>query len=301
MEERYRKQVGLLLQTLPVLNEFRDLALHGGTAINLFETNMPRLSIDIDLTWLQPSSRDVDLNRIQNTLKEIRVMIIEKIPGINVAHTDEVPNKLVCNRAGISVKIEVNTTNRGALFPTRTMPLCEKAQEDFDVFTEMQVVSYGQLYGGKVVAALDRQHPRDLFDIDQFLKRKKINEEIKKSIVFFLLCSNRPVNELLNPQRLDQAEVLENQFAGMTRVSFNYEDFTRTREKLLELVSEALDHQARDFILNFHKAQLDEKFLKVKYFPAIQWKLNNLQNLKAGKPEKYKRLLARIEKVLSEI
>ncbi|PSR04788.1 MAG: nucleotidyltransferase [Bacteroidetes bacterium SW_11_45_7] len=300
IEEQYQKQVGLLLQTLPVLNEFRDLALHGGTAINLFETNMPRLSIDIDLTWLRPFSRDADLSRIRDTLQEVRKIIIERIPEIKVAHTENTPYKLLCNRAGVNVKIEVNTTNRGALFPTRTMLLSEKAQEDFDVFTEIQVVSYGQLYGGKVVAALDRQHPRDLFDIDQFMKSKKVTEEIKKGIVFFLLCSGRPVNELLKPQWLDQSGVLENQFAGMTRVPFHYEDFTSARKKLLELVSEALDQQARVFILNFHKGQLDENFLKVNNYPAIKWKLKNLENLKAGNPEKYKRLLAEVEKVLAE-
>ena len=299
MEEQYRKQIGLLLQTLPVLNEFRDLVLHGGTAINLFETNMPRLSIDVDLTWTHPASRSEDLNRIHNTLKVIRIMLLEKIPGIKVAHTVEVPNKLICSRDGIKVKIEVNTINRGALFPTRTLQLCEKAQEDYDVFTEMHVVSYGQLYGGKVVAALDRQHPRDLFDIYQFMKYKVMNEEIKKSIVFFLLCSSRPINELLRPQWIDQAEVLANQFSGMTRVPFNYEDFKSTREKLLALVSKALDQQARDFLLKFHNEEVDEQFLKVKHFPAIQWKLNNLQNLKSKNPEKYKRLLANIEEVLA--
>ena len=301
MEEQYRKQVGLLLQTLPVLNEFRDLALHGGTAINLFETNMPRLSIDVDLTWIHPSSRSEDLNRIRNTLKEIRIMLMEKIPRIKVAHTDEVPNKLVCSRGGIIVKVEVNTINRGALFPTRTLLLCEKAQEDYDVFTEMHVTSYGQLYGGKVVAALDRQHPRDLFDIDQFMRYKAMNEEIKKSIVFFLLCSSRPINELLSPQWIDQAKVLANQFSGMTRVPFNYEDFTSTREMLLALVSKALDQQARDFLLKFHNIELDEQFLKVKHFPAIQWKLNNLQNLKSKNPEKYKKFLANVEEILSKI
>lgn len=52
VNERYRKQVALLIQTIPAVPDEKDFALKGGTAINLFVRDMPRLSVDIDLTYL---------------------------------------------------------------------------------------------------------------------------------------------------------------------------------------------------------------------------------------------------------
>lgn len=52
INDTYKKQVELLLKTLPEVAKETCFALHGGTAINLFIRNMPRLSVDIDLTYL---------------------------------------------------------------------------------------------------------------------------------------------------------------------------------------------------------------------------------------------------------
>jgi len=50
--ERYMRQVALLVRTLPYIARHEAFALKGGTAINLFYRDMPRLSVDIDLTYL---------------------------------------------------------------------------------------------------------------------------------------------------------------------------------------------------------------------------------------------------------
>lgn len=52
MEKIYKDQVKLLLDVLPLVSKGQCFALHGGTAINLFIRNMPRLSVDIDITYL---------------------------------------------------------------------------------------------------------------------------------------------------------------------------------------------------------------------------------------------------------
>lgn len=52
ISEPYRAQMDLLLQVLPLVAKEESFALKGGTAINLFVRDMPRLSVDIDLTWL---------------------------------------------------------------------------------------------------------------------------------------------------------------------------------------------------------------------------------------------------------
>jgi len=48
----YRSQVELLLRVLPYVAKEKVFALKGGTAINLFVRDLPRLSVDIDLTYL---------------------------------------------------------------------------------------------------------------------------------------------------------------------------------------------------------------------------------------------------------
>jgi len=108
------------------------------------------------------------------------------------------------------VKIEVNQINRGIIADTELVVLCDKAQETFDKFCEVRTVSQKQLRGGKANAALDRQHPRDLFDIRNFINDIGYSTEIK----FFLLCGKRPIQELLNPHPIDQSTVFESQFNG---------------------------------------------------------------------------------------
>jgi len=69
MKKTYRQQVSLLLSVLPEVAKERCFALHGGTAINLFIRNMPRLSVDIDLTYLPIENREPSLKNIAEALQ----------------------------------------------------------------------------------------------------------------------------------------------------------------------------------------------------------------------------------------
>lgn len=62
------RQAELLLRTLPLLHEETDFAAKGGTAINFFVRNMPRLSVDIDLTFIPITDRVTAHDRISATL-----------------------------------------------------------------------------------------------------------------------------------------------------------------------------------------------------------------------------------------
>ena len=68
MKDRYKKQVALLIRIMPSVYRIKDFAVHGGTAINLFHKNMPRNSVDIDLTYITIESRNVSLNTINTKL-----------------------------------------------------------------------------------------------------------------------------------------------------------------------------------------------------------------------------------------
>ena len=72
IEETYHKKVGILIDVLPLIAEEKCFALHGGTAINLFIRDMPRLSVDIDLTYLPIEDRQTSLNNIHFALFRIK-------------------------------------------------------------------------------------------------------------------------------------------------------------------------------------------------------------------------------------
>jgi hypothetical protein len=169
---------------------------------------------------------------------------------------------------------------RGIIEPASEMKLCEKSQIEFDMFCSIQVVPISQLYGGEICAALDRQHPRDLFDVKNLLQNKGFTNEIKKGFLFCLFGSKRPLFEMLYPNLQDQSAAMENQFDGMSDESFSYESFEDTRNLLIQIIHENLDDKDKKFILLFEEGKPDWSLYNFKDFPAVQWKLKNLQMLK---------------------
>lgn len=300
----YRAQVDLLLQLLPYIGREESLALKGGTAINLFERDMPRLSVDIDLTYLPLEGRSETLSHIAQALSRIKDNLEAAIPGIRVRLSPQDRGqeaKLICQLRQALVKVEVNTIIRGQLWPVRSMQLSQAAQDEFGKFAIAQVVSQAELFGGKACAALDRQHPRDLFDVDQLLSHEGLTTNIRQGFIATLLGHSRPMHELLRPNFLDQQQVFEAQFAGMTRVPFTYEQFESTRQRLVEEVHAQLTADDRALLLSFKKGAPDWSLFPVshlKEMPAVQWKLANIRKLKEKSPKKHAQQLAALENAL---
>lgn len=185
------------------------------------------------------------------------------------------------------MKIEVNQTKRGIIGgDVQTIPLSEKAQEEFSLFCEANVVPLTQLYGGKIAAALSRQHPRDLFDV----KYMDIPlSECREGLIFCLLGSDRPIHESFAPRLIDQREAMENQFAGMTDIPFTYEEFEETRAKLINDVKSLITEADKKFLISFESSQPEWDGYEFEYFkdyPSIQWKLLNLKKLAKQNPQK---------------
>lgn len=215
MNEAYRQQAKLLLDVLPEVAREICFALHGGTAINLFVLNLPRLSVDIDLTYVEIGERNESLTAINEALQRIKARIAGLRPSIRIQHKADTC-KLQIEEQGVNIKIEVNMVGRGLIGEAQQVTLCEAAQTEFDAFCVMPLVPLAQLYGGKICAALDRQHPRDLFDVKLLLEGEGITGDIKRGIIYSLVSSNRPTHELLASNLLDQQAAFENQFEGMS-------------------------------------------------------------------------------------
>lgn len=175
----YKNQVTLLLSVLPEVAKENCFALHGGTAINLFVRDMPRLSVDIDLTYLPIEDRATTLANIATALERIKINLEKIIPDACITHRKDAA-KLQVSARGVVVKLEVNLVMRGTIHPPVKMQLCQKAQNELEAFAAIDVVPIGHLYGGKICAALDRQHPRDLFDVKYLLENEGFTNEIKE-------------------------------------------------------------------------------------------------------------------------
>lgn len=295
--QAYREQVELLLQILPEVSKEQCFALYGGTAINLFVQNMPRLSVDIDLLYIPIESRLQTLEKISTSLIRIKNNIEEKHKDFKVKHHKEVA-KLLVSLHGASIKVEVNLVQRGLLGKATLLALSEKVQEDFDLFCEMTVVSIGQLYGGKICAALDRQHPRDLFDVKHLLAGAGIDKYIKEGFLLNLISTGRPAYELLNPNLLDQRSTLEKQFSGMSHEDFSYDDFQKTRDELIIEVNQLLNDTDKEFLLSVYNLTPNWQIHDFSKYPSVQWKIHNLNQLKETNNIKFEKIYKTLEKTL---
>jgi predicted nucleotidyltransferase component of viral defense system len=300
MNETYKKQVALLIRIMPLVYKIPDFAVHGGTAINLFVKNMPRYSVDIDLTFLPIKNREESITAINNHLNTLKQQIEKAIPGIRVIHKSAVL-KLQCAFGGATVKIEVNGIKRGIIGDVEDMELCDKAKEEFKMNCVARIVPFSLLYGGKIAAALGRQHPRDLFDykymeIESFV-------DVKNGLIFYLLGSDKPLIESLQPNPVNQKQALENQFKGMSDVPFNYADFEAARKDLIAKINQNLIDIDREFLLSFESGTPDwEKCCAgdLSAYPAIQWKLQNIQTLKERNSSKFNEGLEKLRRFLFE-
>ena len=174
-----------------------------------------------------------------------------------------------------------------------------KAQNEFDAFAAIQVVPFGQLFGGKICAALDRQHPRDLFDVRYLLANEGFTREVKQGFLLCLIGSERPMHELVTPNLQDQRSALTNQFEGMSGERFSYADYEDTREKLIETIPTILTEEDRKFLLGIKNVTPDWSIYDFERFPTIQWKLQNLRKLKETNPAKHREHYEALQQKLS--
>jgi predicted nucleotidyltransferase component of viral defense system len=297
----YFKQVDLLLNILPLVSRIEDFALKGGTAINLFVQDFPRLSVDIDLTYLPIQDRKTTLERIDSHLKEIGNKCQQYLPGVelNYKENQNLSYGLIVNRKEIVVKIEPNTTLRGSVFPVSILPLAKNVEEMFERTMEIRTLSVEDLYGGKLCAALDRQHPRDLFDVYHLYRNEGITDRIRQAFIVYLLSHNRPIAELLDPQLKDDlVETYKESFEGMAFDPVPLDDMVETWKKVVKKLNKDFTDEEREFILSFKRKSPKWDLFPIKdirHMPAIQWKMMNLEKMSS---KKHKAAYEKLERVL---
>jgi hypothetical protein len=281
-DRRYTDRVRLLVEVLPVLAQEPRFALKGGTAINLFEHDLPRLSVDIDLAWLPVHEYAEDakliaeaLGRLADTLRARPLQLqVQLSAGEGAGVT-----RLVASRGRARVQIETTPVMRGTVHPVRNMVVRPRVEEAFG-FASAQVLDFADLYAGKLAAALSRQHPRDLFDIGLLLEDERAGQVLWHTFLVYLTCSPKPAWEMLAPRvPADFAVTYEAHFKGMTAESIEAEVLLDIHERLLARVAGWLDEPSCAFLRSIEDQQPDFDLIELPHaveLPAVRRKLHNL-------------------------
>jgi len=287
----YFKQVDMLVQMLPVVAKYDCFALKGGTAINLFVRDMPRLSVDVDLTYVPVNQRGEALAEIDDSFRSLKDDLTELLPGSHVTGSElagtKTVYKLLTQLGNTQVKIEISPVMRGVVEEPIQLETSAQTQDVFG-YASVPVVSFNDLYAGKLCAALNRQHPRDLFDVSMLLRNEGITVDMLSVFLVYLVCGNRPIVELLAPieQSIDQAFFQE--FQGMTTESVSMEELQKVRSLMVKQINEMLTDKHKQFLLTFKQGNPNWDLLNmpgIELLPAIQW-------------QKHKAALEKLEKVL---
>jgi predicted nucleotidyltransferase component of viral defense system len=294
----YFKQAKLLLRIIPLIDREAVFALKGGTAINFFVRDLPRISVDIDLVYLPVGERDVSLREISSSLIRISRGIESNIPGTKVMSrkirgSDFLSGLFVQGQEAI-VKIEPNLVIRGSVYPPARRAISPKAGDLFEIFVECQLLSENELYAGKICVALDRQHPRDLFDIMMLLKHGNFNAAMRKAFIVYLISHERPMIEVLNPGFVDIRPVFETEFQGMTLEQVSCEDMEKTRKELVSMIAGDLTVEEKQFIVSVKEGVPRWDLIEiegVENLPAVKWKLLNIGRMSPSKHKKAVRKL----------
>lgn len=284
----YYKQVQLLIQVIPFVAQQSCFALKGGTAINLFVREFPRLSVDIDLVYLPINGRDEALQEIRDALDAISASLRGTFSDIEI--TSVYKNKsdalrLIVSRNGVQIKVELSPVLRGTVFEPESMEVCEAVENEFG-YAEMPVMALADLCAGKICAALDRQHPRDLFDVKWLLENEGLTDDIRKALLVYLSSHNRPMAELLRPQFKDITAIYTGEFANMAEHDVPLEELISVRERLVELIHQGLTEDEKEFLLSFKNRAPQWELLGlegVSELPAIKWKQINLAKMSDDK------------------
>lgn len=298
----YYQQVQLLLEVLPYVSEEECFALKGGTAINMFVRDMPRLSVDIDLMYLPVEDRKSSLQNIARSFERIAQTIESSIRGAKVHRLnqrgDEILSKLQVEKNGVRIKIEASPVMRGTVREPSLLSVSPSVEEEFG-FIETSVVHLDDLYAGKLCAALDRQHPRDFFDVRGLLDNEGISDTLMDVFIVYLISSNQPISKLLQPNLIEIKRIYAEQFAGMPIEPMPLEVLEETRVELISTIRSKLTQNHRDFLISFKEGNPDWSlipFEKIEALPSVKWKILNLEKMtKTKKSEAIQKLKDTLE------
>jgi len=270
------------------------LCLHGGTAINLFALDMPRLSVDIDLNYIGHADRAVMLAERDGV--EQGVIEAARETGFVVApgKPEHAGRKVFLNYDGFrgpdQVKIDMDYLNRSPLLPAKpkTVRLAGGGAVTFPVNADIE------LFGGKTKALVDRVAVRDLYDIGQIARRfpslfsghdARLNRRI---MLYYLSISGPFPRQFRVADRFVDREhdvvktlypmLLEGDKPALSAMIATAEEFlAEVSQPCAEADAEYLARAAKaDFAPELLFADYPDTLAAAQTDPAAAWKMRNL-------------------------
>lgn len=292
MNREYLDVVRLLVRVAPVIFTEPGFALKGGTAINLFVRDLPRLSVDLDLVFADYQlDRASSLAAISTAVNNMASRMGKLGFQVHVpTQTAGEEAKLFIRQGRIEVKVEINQVLRGTIHPVAMTRMVPAAREQLKADLRLPLLAPEELYGGKLVAALDRNHPRDWFDVMLLLNQEGLTPAIRRCFVAYLAAHNRPPHEVLFGPAKSLAATFDREFLGMTSHVVSLEDLEAVQRKVRETLPSQLDDAERRFLVSLVSNTPDWTLLGIphlKDMPAVRWKMANLGRLQRENWKKF--------------
>jgi predicted nucleotidyltransferase component of viral defense system len=275
-----------VLQTHPVTKN--AFVLKGGTALNLLILDIPRISVDIDLNYIQSISRSsmlTDRKIINSEIQKIFNSSYEiKISRDVHALTQFEFRYQTTSGSSDMLKLEINYLKRITLLPPQIMRF-----DRFDRNIELLCLDFIELLASKIIALLNRYTPRDLFDVYQMVRSPlKVEQDLLKMLLFFYgLITETEIFELfkLKFDLITQADIQSKLYPMLQkRIYPDRDDLVANVEKFLNPYLSLSDNE-REALQNFYKTgQTDMAVLfpqkeiqeKVLISPSLKWKIKNI-------------------------
>jgi hypothetical protein len=160
----------------------------------------------------------------------------------------------------------------------------------FRVDFEVPTLADAELYGSRLVAALDRQHPRDVFDVQHRYDTYGLREDFVAALVGYLAGHNRPVHEVLFAAPHSLAHEYEAGFVGMTVDEVSLSQLEEVQVRLHHELPRALSPKHREFLLSLVSLAPDWELMPYDHLrdlPAIRWKIENPRKLRARDEQRF--------------
>ncbi|MDD3472766.1 MAG: nucleotidyl transferase AbiEii/AbiGii toxin family protein [Syntrophaceae bacterium] len=300
MLEKVFHLIGLMngLNVHPFLKD--RLALKGGTALNLFVFDLPRLSVDIDLNYVGFPDREAmlaDRPKIETTVKAVsnrEGLGVRRTASDHAAMTIFIRYQSVLGQGG-DLKVDLNFMFRIPIWPIVKM---DSLRMGPFMAKDVPLLDIHELAAGKLTALLARRASRDLFDGHALLKKGKLDYSKLRLAFIVLGAMNRKDWRSVQASDLDFSESdLRSELLPLLRKdAYEREDLTQWAQRLVsetrntvatllsfteterEFLDRLLDHgEIAPWLLTKDEELVD----RIKHHPGLAWKAKNVREFKS--------------------
>jgi predicted nucleotidyltransferase component of viral defense system len=276
------------------------LALKGGTALNLFVFNVPRLSIDIDLNYMGAEDREnmlAERPRIEQAVQAVFAregFTVRRMPEEHAGGKWSLRYQSAAGQGG-NLEVDLNFMFRVPLWP---VTMSDSYPVGTWQATQIPIIDIHELVAGKLAALLARRQARDLFDSHCILNMKNLDHDRLRTAFVVYGAMNRKDWRTVSTEdvNLNNAE-LARQLIPTLRVttSKEQESIDRYGTRLVEECRQALavvlpfseaekgfldlllDHGEVDSTLLTADKNLQQRIQKQ---PLLEWKAVNVRKFK---------------------